>query len=70
MFAMKQQDVDTVLGTAWHTAASKTGAKEYAGDPTTHVVPDYPGQFCIDTANADLYWASSLLAAGWKKLTA
>lgn len=41
----------------------------YAGDPTTNVTPDFIGQECLDTANAAFYIATSLLAAGWKKLT-
>lgn len=68
MFAAKQKDVNAVLGTAWHEAAAKTGAKEYAGDPTNNVTPDFLGQFCIDTSGAHLYWASTAAAAGWKKL--
>lgn len=40
-----------------------------AGNPTGVVVPGFMGQFCVDTVGADLYWASSAVAAGWKKLT-
>lgn len=68
-FPVKEADLDGVLGRAWHVGATKLAAKTYAGDPTNNVTPDYLGQFCIDTTNAALYWASTAAAAGWKKLT-
>lgn len=41
-----------------------------AGNPTAiGLVPTFVGQFYVDTTGADLYWASSATAAGWKKLT-
>lgn len=60
---------DRVYGDAHHVNGAKHAAQEYAGDPTNNVTPDYAGQFCIDTTNSALYWASSAAAAGWKKLT-
>lgn len=43
-------------------------AATYAGDPTNNVTPDFLWQFCVDTSGAHLYWASTLLSSGWKKL--
>ncbi len=43
--------------------------KTYAGDPTNNVTPDFKHQFCHDTANAALYWASTTASSGWKKLS-
>jgi hypothetical protein len=40
----------------------------YAGNPTNNVTPEFQHQFCHDTSNGDLYWASTAAAAGWKKL--
>lgn len=57
-----------IMGTAWHESAGKLAALEYAGDPTNNVTPQYPGQFCIDTSGAHLYWASTAANSGWKKL--
>lgn len=43
--------------------------QEYAGDPTSVVTPNYVGELCHDTSNAAFYIATTLLAAGWKKIT-
>jgi hypothetical protein len=42
--------------------------RQYAGDPTNNDTPDFQGQFCEDTTNHDLYWASTTASSGWKKL--
>lgn len=42
---------------------------EYDGDPTNNLTPTHIGQFCLDTANAAIYMATSTAAAGWKKIT-
>lgn len=42
---------------------------EYAGDPTNNLTPAFIGQYCKDTSNGALYWASTAAAAGWKKLS-
>lgn len=68
MFPVLQAALDVILGTAWHQAHGKMGARTFAGDPTGQIVPDFVGQFCVDTTGAHLYWASSAVAAGWKKL--
>lgn len=49
--------------------AKLCGCVTYAGDPTNNVTPQFIGEFCHDTTNAALYWASTSAAAGWKKLT-
>lgn len=41
----------------------------YAGDPTNNLDPDFQDQLCRDTSNNALYWASTELKAGWKKLS-
>ena len=66
-----QDDVARVLQPlVGHQALSAlVGNATYAGVPTNNVTPAFIGQFCRDTANADLYWASTSAAAGWKKLT-
>lgn len=40
----------------------------FAGDPTNNLVPAFQHQFCHDTSNGRLYWASTTAAAGWKRL--
>lgn len=41
-----------------------------AGNPVTlAIVPAFIGQYCADTVGNDLYWASTTVSAGWKKLT-
>jgi hypothetical protein len=57
-----------VMGTAWHEKANQLCALEYEGDPTNNVTPVYPGQFCKDISNNDLYWAATGASSGWKKL--
>lgn len=41
----------------------------YAGDPTNNLTPEFIGQYCHDTSNGALYWASTAASSGWKKLT-
>lgn len=40
----------------------------YAGDPTNNLLPEFQHQFCHDTSNGHLYWASTAAIDGWKKL--
>ena len=42
--------------------------QEFAGDPTNNVTPRHLYDFCVDTAGAHLYWASTTASSGWKKL--
>lgn len=44
--------------------------KTYAGDPNSHVTPQYIGQECLDTTNTAWYKATSLTNSSWAKLTA
>lgn len=71
---MSAAEFDRVFGTAWHTSGEAIKKRltfvEYAGDPTATVVPDFVGQFCLDTANSAFYQATGLTAADWKKTTA
>jgi hypothetical protein len=67
-FPIREGDAAGVLGTAWHPNHKILCAKEFAGDPTNNVTPDFRGQPCVDTSGAHLYWASTAAAAGWKKL--
>lgn len=54
----------------WYTGLRKMLVPAtYAGDPTNNLVPTFIGQFCHDTSNAALYWASTAASSGWKKLT-
>jgi len=48
------------------------GSRQGAGEPVSTVptLPDYIGQFYFDTTNANFYIATSLVAAGWKKMNA
>ncbi len=39
---------------------------EFAGDPTSNVVPQHVGQWCHDTTNDDWYVADALTNADWK----
>jgi len=66
MFAATKAVIAAVLGKAWHVAADKAAALTYAGDPTNNLTPAYQYQFCIDTTNGRLYWASTALSSGWK----
>lgn len=71
--SMSSAEYDAVFGTAWHvngdTIKERLVYTTYAGDPTGNLVPKFIGQECFDTTNAAFYQATSLLAAGWKKLT-
>lgn len=71
--SFSQQKFNEVFGPAefvkGNEAARLMVYVTYAGDPTTNVVPAHIGQMCFDTANAAFYISTSLLAAGWKKLT-
>ena len=69
MFPVTKAVLASVLGTAWHVNSDAAAAATYAGDPTNNLTPDYQYQFCIDTSNGALYWASTAAAAGWKLLT-
>lgn len=40
----------------------------FAGDPTNNLVPEFQHQFCHDTSNGRLYWASTAMSSGWKRL--
>lgn len=42
---------------------------EFAGDPTNNVTPAFLHQYCHDTTNGALYWASTTASSGWKKLS-
>lgn len=69
-FPVLEEEAVEVIGTAWHMNHAVMDAQAWAGDPTGQAVPDYAGQYCIDTVGSDLYWASSATSSGWKKLSA
>jgi len=46
--------------------AQLLGHVEYAGDPTSSLVPQCIGQMCHDTDNDNWYISHSVAAAGWK----
>lgn len=58
----------TGLGTP-PALAEQLGWIEYAGNPTNNVTPKFIGQWCFDTANANLYVATTILSSGWKTTT-
>lgn len=41
----------------------------YAGDPTNNLTPNAKGVYCEDTSGGALYWASTAISSGWKKLS-
>lgn len=66
-----QANVAAVLPPSVHrdSLALLIGHAQYAGDPTNNLTPQFIGEYCMDTANAALYWASTAASSGWKKLT-
>lgn len=67
---MSQADFDRFMAPEVHNQALRRSiaCATFAGNPTGTLVPEALHQFCFDTTNADLYWASTTAAAGWKKL--
>lgn len=50
-------------------ASAQRNEKEYAGNPTNNVTPDYRGQYCFDTSNDDYYISTGTTNADWKQIT-
>jgi hypothetical protein len=66
--SIAESDFEKIMGLASFTEQQKKYFvhKEFAGDPTNNVTPDFVGQQCHDTTNDDWYIAHSLAVDGWK----